>query len=78
MKRVVLLLAAVGLLLAGPMAFASDHPCDFDGNGEFDQLDAEAILAVQGSFVAPGSTFDLDGDGIVTLLDVAICREHSL
>lgn len=76
MKRVVTLLAVLGLLLAAPLAFA-DHPCDFDGSGSFDQADKDAILAVQGEEVAPGSTFDLDGDGVVSLRDVSICLENS-
>lgn len=77
MKRAILLFAAAGLLLAAPMAFADDHPCDFDGSGVYDQADKDAILAVQGEDVAPGSTFDLDGDGVVSLRDVSVCIQHS-
>ena len=77
MKRVILLLSAAGLLLAAPMALADDHPCDFDGSGAFDQADKDAILAVQNQEVEPGSTYDLDGDGIVSLRDVSICVQHS-
>jgi hypothetical protein len=77
MKRMISLLAAAGLLLAAPLAFADDHPCDFDGNGAFDQADKDAILAVQGEVVVPGSDFDLDGDGVVSLRDVSICIQNT-
>ena len=76
MYRMTLLLVTAGLLIAAPSAFADDHPCDFDGSGAFDQSDKDAILAVQGEVVAPGSTFDLDGDGVVSLRDVSICIQH--
>jgi len=77
MKRVTLLLSAIGLLWAAPVALADDHPCDFDGNGTFDQSDKDAIIAVQGEEVPPGSTFDLDGDGIISLRDMSICLQSS-
>jgi hypothetical protein len=77
MRRVISLLTAAGLLLAAPLVSAGEHPCDFDGSGEFDQADKDAILAVQGEVVVPGSTFDLDGDGVISLRDASMCTQAS-
>jgi hypothetical protein len=75
MKRLVSLLFAAGLMLTASAALA-DHPCDFDGNGAFDQADKDVILAAQGT--QPGDPgyipqADLDGDEVISLVDVSLC-----
>ncbi len=77
MKRFALLVATAALLLAAPTAFA-EHPCDFDGNGAFDQPDRDVLIAAAAQNSTPGDpgwvpAADRDGDGIISLVDIGLC-----
>ncbi len=72
MKRVTLVLAALGMMLTAPAAFAIEG--DYNDDGSVDNADKAIILAALGKnseddeFVAAA---DHDGDGVISLKDVS-------
>ncbi len=52
---------------------AASLPCDVDGNGQVDLSDITVIFDTIGSTAAPGDPRDLDGDGLITILDARGC-----
>ena len=80
MNRVTLsLLAALGLWIAAPAAFA-DTPGDLNGDGAVDDVDKTIMTDAIGSaagdagFVAAA---DYDGDGAISLADLNIWMDLS-
>ena len=62
--------------VAGPrlvLTFEEEAEGDLDGDGDVDRDDLDLILAVRNtSAVAPNDPRDLDGDGMITVLDARI------
>lgn len=74
MKRVTTILAMLCFALAAPAAFA-DETCDYDGSGVCDADDQAIIMAAQGTQVGEAGyepAADHDGDGVISLADLAI------
>ncbi|MFK8015900.1 MAG: hypothetical protein AB8G17_10730 [Gammaproteobacteria bacterium] len=47
--------------------------CDINENGVVDRVDIRTIVTMNGMAVKPGMTPDIDGDGVVTILDARQC-----
>jgi polygalacturonase len=64
-------------LSCGPYRFvpfvSAGIPCDTNGDGKIDRNDINAIMAARGFSVFPGDPRDVDGDGVVTVLDARAC-----
>ncbi|MBI1353686.1 MAG: hypothetical protein GC160_05015 [Acidobacteria bacterium] len=52
-------------------SFARD--CDVDDNGQVDRNDVSAITARRNQSALPSDPFDVDGDGMITTLDMRVC-----
>jgi hypothetical protein len=68
-RRTLILLAALGLILSAPAAFAAAGDCNGDGN--VDGADLDALIAANNTS-SEGSTLancDYDGDGVISLAD---------
>ena len=51
--------------------------CDADGNRDVDSRDIDAITLAKGTpSTGPGDIRDIDGDGMVTVLDARLCVAH--
>jgi hypothetical protein len=53
-----------------------DSVCDVDSNGQVDRDDADVIFADRGMQARASDARDADADGVVTVLDVSLCREQ--
>ncbi len=71
MNRVTPFLATLALMFAAPAAFALEG--DLNNDGAVDQADSKIAMAAVGTTADdPGflPAADLDGDGVITLVDV--------
>jgi hypothetical protein len=74
MKRLVTLIATIGLTFAGS-AFAADPACDYNGDGACDGADLDVVMGAQGTVSGDNdyvAVADHDGDGVISLVDAAI------
>lgn len=51
----------------------STLPCDINADGMVDLTDVRAILGARGQRVPPGDPRDVDGDGVISVLDARQC-----
>jgi hypothetical protein len=75
MKRLVTLIATIGLTFAGSAAFAADPACDYNGDGACDGADLDVVMGAQGTVSGDDgyvAAADHDGDGVISLVDAAI------
>lgn len=50
--------------------------CDLDGDRTVDQSDIDALLLLKGTAVSQGDLRDIDGDGVITVLDARKCVSY--
>ena len=59
---------------SGILAFTEfTIPTDVNADGSVDAIDIADIMALNGTPAPPGSPYDVDGDGIITVNDARIC-----
>jgi hypothetical protein len=62
-----------GILSQSFIRMLAPITCDVNADGSVDAIDIADIMALNGTPAPPGSPYDVDGDGIITVNDARIC-----